>query len=372
MTSSPKELTYIKLENLKLDRKNPRLPSTMRKSKIADETIVNWMLQDASIVELMLAIGQSGFFVGESLLVVKRKGGGNYDVVEGNRRLTSLMLLDNPDLAKVHKRKIAKVLDETSHRPKEVPCVVFESRADIEKYLGYRHVTGIKSWSVLSKARYLTSLKEAVEETEFSEVCRILAKSIGSRSDYVKKLLVSYEIYQSIEDEGFFRISGLDETSLHFNYISDSIGRENIRSFINVDMKSETPAVDLDIENLDYLMHWFFEKNSNLQTRVKGDSKSLSMLDEVLGHDDAKDYFIGGSGSIEDAYTFVSVSADAFHSELELSLSAIKRARSIAHRIKKHHSSDILKLKEIFDLTKDLKAIIKQKDSEGSDDWNNV
>jgi hypothetical protein len=30
-----------------------------------------WMLEDESIIELMLAIGQHDFFVGEALLVVK-------------------------------------------------------------------------------------------------------------------------------------------------------------------------------------------------------------------------------------------------------------------------------------------------------------
>ena len=67
---SGQNIDFIDLENIKLDDKNPRLPSSFRKKKIGKPEIVNWMLNDASIIELMLAIGQSGFFIGESLLVI--------------------------------------------------------------------------------------------------------------------------------------------------------------------------------------------------------------------------------------------------------------------------------------------------------------
>jgi hypothetical protein len=60
------------------------------------------MLEDESIIELMLAIGQHDFFVGEALLVVKN--GDGFTVVEGNRRLTSLKLLSNPSAIKYNAR----------------------------------------------------------------------------------------------------------------------------------------------------------------------------------------------------------------------------------------------------------------------------
>jgi hypothetical protein len=62
------------------------------------------LLEDESIIELMLAIGQHDFFVGEALLVVKN--GDGFTVVEGNRRLTSLKLLSNPSLATIRVNKV--------------------------------------------------------------------------------------------------------------------------------------------------------------------------------------------------------------------------------------------------------------------------
>ncbi|WP_429019564.1 hypothetical protein, partial [Aeromonas veronii] len=83
-----------------LVRTFPRLPSKLRKRKPSKSDIVNWMLTDASIIELMLAIGQAGFFIGEALLVVQSKDS-DYVVIEGNRRLTSVILLNEPELGKV-------------------------------------------------------------------------------------------------------------------------------------------------------------------------------------------------------------------------------------------------------------------------------
>jgi ParB-like chromosome segregation protein Spo0J len=104
------QIEFIPLEKLKLDNKNPRLPSNFNNK--SENDIIEWMLEDESIIELMLAIGQHDFFVGEALLVVKN--GDGFTVVEGNRRLTSLKLLSNPSLATIRVNKVKQVLEETT------------------------------------------------------------------------------------------------------------------------------------------------------------------------------------------------------------------------------------------------------------------
>src|SRR5690606_34699276 len=98
---------------------------------------------DASLIELMLAIGKNDFFPGEQLLVVETKDN-NYKVIEGNRRLSAVKLLNKPDLVSVQKTKIQQVIKEAEFFPKEIPCLIFDKEEDIHNYLGYRHITGIK------------------------------------------------------------------------------------------------------------------------------------------------------------------------------------------------------------------------------------
>ena len=87
-------MQFILLDNLSLDLENPRLPMSFRKEVRSKESIINWLLEDASIIELMLAIGENDFFIGEALLAIESGEEGKYIIVEGNRRLASLFLLN--------------------------------------------------------------------------------------------------------------------------------------------------------------------------------------------------------------------------------------------------------------------------------------
>ena len=166
----------IDLSDLKLDTQNPRLPKSIRDSQPTEEKLIEYMLLDASLIELVIAIGMNGYFPGEQMLVVEDSDG-KYRVIEGNRRLSAVKLLNNPDLAKVQKSKIQKVLRETTQRPTKIPCLVFDSEEEINKYLGYRHITGIKEWKLLEKARYLYSLWESLyADCSIDEAAREIAK----------------------------------------------------------------------------------------------------------------------------------------------------------------------------------------------------
>ena len=356
-------IQYIELDKLNLDLQNPRLPLSFKKEHRDEKSIINWLLKDASLIELMLAIGKNDYFIGESLLVIENKMEGEYTVVEGNRRLASLKLLNTPKLAKIHTRKIQKVLDETDKRPTHIPCIIFPSRDNILQYLGYRHITGVKSWGVLPKARYATTLLSTLSTDDPREQYRELAKIIGSRSDYIKKILVSYEIYLEIEDNGFYEIPGLNETTFYFNYITDSLSRRNIRSFIGIDMDLDKPTTALNHKNLKVMINWFFRKNENNHSTVLGNSTSLGMLNDILGHEGAKESFMDGA-TLKDAYVLISVSPDEFHNNIYQALRILKHANTYLHKVAIHHSTDKDVLKEISILSKTMAAAIDSKDSD--------
>ena len=167
----------IALDDLKLDSKNPRLPKS--KQGKDEKSIIQWMLMEAATVELMMAIGENDFFAGEQLLVVEHKEqSGKYIVIEGNRRLTAVKLLSNPDLTeKVKREKVNKICEEARFKPEMIPCLIFDDENEILKYLGFRHITGIKSWRLLEKARYLNDLREnEFAESNFLDASREIAK----------------------------------------------------------------------------------------------------------------------------------------------------------------------------------------------------
>src|SRR6267142_1301295 len=183
MPTKNKSIQYEKVENLRFDPENPRFPTTLNGED--EDEVLGWMLKDATIVELMGSIGEKGYFPGEPLLVVPAKKTGMYYVVEGNRRLCAVKLLLKPNLAPTKKKSVQIASTEAKHRPQDLPVLVYDSRDEILDYLGYRHITGIKEWDALAKAKYLEQLFERDRKGKLSDRVKRLAKGIGSKPNAV-------------------------------------------------------------------------------------------------------------------------------------------------------------------------------------------
>lgn len=322
----------ISLDKLRLDPHNPRLPKSLHGA--SEDAILEYMLLDASLIELMLAIGENDYFQGEQLLVVPDKGE-TFRVIEGNRRLSAVILLNHPERAKVQKSKIEKVLKETDKRPKEIPCLIFDEEANIHTYLGYRHITGIKEWRLLEKARYLYGLwKQNFSTYNVDDASKEIAKIIGSRRDYVRRILVGFEVYKVIEDEKFFRIKDLNDTTFYFNYIADSLNRQYIAEFLGVDFDEDEPAANLKKEHLEEWTTWLFKKNDQNRTRLIGDSYNLNSLNTILSHKEAKEAFRKRDLSLEAAKELTGEIDTQFQSFIKKSIEALDNADRLVTRVK--------------------------------------
>lgn len=259
------EYKFIGLEQLRMDAFNPRLPESLHGK--SEEEILEYMLLDAAVIKLMLAIGTNGYFPGEPILVVYEEDG-YYKVISGNRRLCALKLLTKPELAVVQKVKVQDVIMENGFRPSEISCLIFTKEEDVSRFLGYQHITGIKEWKQLEKVKYLYDLwKSSFSDLSLNKVSRELAKRIGSRKDYVKRLLVGYQIYKMIENENFSIAENLDgSSSFVFNCLVDSLSKPHFCDFINVDLSDDTDdyTSSVNLENLQIWSHWVIEKKHNL------------------------------------------------------------------------------------------------------------
>ncbi|AWL79417.1 ParB N-terminal domain-containing protein [Capnocytophaga canimorsus] len=358
------EFKEININQLKLDSQNPRIPKSIRNQNPSEIDLIEYMLLDASLTELMLAIGENGYFPGEQLLVVFDASDSKYRVIEGNRRLSAVKLLNNPELATVQKTKIQKVIQETTERPTEIPCLVFKSDDEIHKYLGFRHITGIKEWRLLEKARYLYSLKETLfTDKTIIQASREIAKMIGSRMDYVRRVLVGYEIYRIIEDEKFYKIRDLDDTTFYFNYILDSLNKTNIRAFIGVDFDIEQPLETLNFDNLKKWTHWLFEKNDQNKTRLIGNSSDLNDLNAILGNTEALIAFDKGY-TLERAKELTGELDKVFLEFVISAYTSLQKADSIVISVKSF--DDVLDeyLRKIKLLTDKIKSTVKSIDND--------
>lgn len=356
----------INIDDLKLDLMNPRLPKS--KQGLDEKTVIEYMMLEAATLELMMAIGQNDYFAGEQLLVVEdEEDEGKYVVVEGNRRLTAVKLLNDPSISTVKKDSIKKAQAEAIFKPQEIPCLVFDEKNEILKYLGFRHITGIKSWRLLEKARYLSDLKSReFESVGFLLACREIAKMIGSSSSYTRRLLTGFSIYKLVEDEGFYEIDNLNDTRFHLNYFVDALNKENIRNFLKVDFNIEDPIKHLDENNLKLLTHWWFEKTEG-RSRVIGDSEGLKMLDAVIGNAISLKAFRDDGATIEDAYDLTGEIDLLFKKEVESALTSLERADSYSNKVDDFYAGIYEDLKGIREIALKIRNYQLQKESQEDD-----
>jgi hypothetical protein len=355
------EYKKISYEDLLLDTHNPRLPKSMGNK--SEPEIINFFLSDASLVELMLAIGKNDFFEGEQLLVIESEGN-KYSVIEGNRRLSAVKLLHSPEIAKIYKSKVEQVIEESEFFPKELPCLVFNNKEEILKYLGFRHITGIKSWKLLEKARYVTKLKDDLyPKLSIQQASREIAKMIGSRKDYVIRLLVGYQLYDVIEKNGFYKIKGLDDTTFHFNYIADSLSRSNIESFLGVDLSSNEPTSNKDVEHIKEWTNWLF--NKQIPNKIIGDSEHLNRLNKVLDpkYTKALEIFRGGE-ELKIAYEYTDGIKEQFEKAIDDAIKHLEKADSLSHKQIEFRESLEDDLKNISGIIRKIKSVKDEVESE--------
>lgn len=142
MDQREQKIDCVSVDNLLFDAQNPRLPKGVDGSK--DSEVISWMLADGTKTEVMESIAENGYFGAEPMLVVPAQAQDRFVVVEGNRRLTALKLLKDPDLATTRRKRVAQIAGGAKEPVEQVPVLKYDTRADVLDYLGFRHITGIK------------------------------------------------------------------------------------------------------------------------------------------------------------------------------------------------------------------------------------
>ncbi len=329
------EISKIDIELLHLDPYNPRLPERLHG---ADENqILTYLATTTAIEDLVSAIAENGFFPGEPLVAFSENG--KIFVIEGNRRLTAVKLLQNPNLLDSPSKRLIEIVEEAKNKPQKLPVVMRENRASVLPYLGFRHITGVKQWEPLAKARYMRQLWDTTPATETPRSrYKQVASMIGSRSSHIKRSLDALAVYGIISNNDFY---DLDSSDIKFSVLSTALADEPISRYIGIsprdadeEVTSTDPIIDaehLDEDHIKNLAGWLFRRDEKGKARV-AESREIRKLAHVLDNERATISFGSGS-SLDYAYRLTKGSDEEFIELIYSSQSSLQQAASLVANV---------------------------------------
>lgn len=300
MAKQVPQVQRIKTADLAFDPQNPRFYRLNQ--AVTDEAVIEEMLDDEGVQDLMASIGQKGYFEGEPLLVTREDG--RLIVVEGNRRLAAVRLLNREFEPPSRRKPSVEILrnEAVVSPPTELPCIEYPTRRDVMRYLGYRHITGIKEWDALSKARYLADIRqEFYPDQAREEQLKSLARDIGSRSDYVGQLLTALGLYIAAEGESFFKLP-MTAKDVEFSYLTTALNYKRITDWLGLEGRTDIEMPALKRDNLKRAFAWMFPKDQQGRTII-GESRNLSQLAEIVGIEAAEEV-LEKTGRLSEAYLY--------------------------------------------------------------------
>jgi hypothetical protein len=259
-----------------MDPLNPRLPDGM--DNATQPELLAALAQDYRLQELGRSLADNGYFAEEPLVVVPAAKTATWTVVEGNRRLAALKLLDHPEEAPKGLQKTWQELaDERKVRIVKVPVLVYKQRDDVSPYLGFRHITGVLQWDPYQKARYIAQIVDNQKQT-FAQI----AREIGSTSPNVREHYVAYALVRQGREEFSIETEGAEQS---FGILRRALSDPDIRDFAGIRLdRSERdlakPIPRNKAREAAELLDWMF--GSRRSTRVLTDSRDLKKLGKVL------------------------------------------------------------------------------------------
>lgn len=334
-------IEYADVNDLFLDPMNPRLGRSNKGPELAQEHVLE-LMKDWTLDELAVSFLESGFWVQEALIAVEEQlyGANHLVVVEGNRRLAAIKYLQQSYDHEPPNKKWAALVEQYP-RPddlfNQIPYIRADERTDVEAFLGFRHVTGIKEWNPAEKAEYITKL---IDESGFSY--EQVMRKIGSKTPTVRENYISYKVLLQMEGKEDISVEKVEEK---FSVLYLTLKTDGAQKYLRIDMQAPPghagePVPEERLAELTKFATWLFgtEKSPPLFT----DSRYVPEFGVVLKSEEAVEYLERTSRpNIETAYRIAGGEEPELISLIDSASDNIRQALSTAH----HHrdSKDLQK-----------------------------
>jgi hypothetical protein len=265
---------------LVFDIHNPRF---MDEPPRTEEEIIKYLSDYADVDELIQSIMSAGYIDFEPLIVLRD---GNV-VLEGNRRLAALRLIDDAKLRERLKIRLPDI-DDPAAFPKTVRVVLVDNRDEARGYIGFKHINGPFKWDAQAKAQY------AAEWLGEGGNIETISRTLGDNHSTVRRLVNGWFALKQARELGF-NIDQISRKPFAFSHLYTALTRPDVRKFVGLNGEdlSAPPKVNPipkdHEEQFMTLMSWLYgQEDRGEPTLIRSQNPNLNQLTRVLGNTEAR------------------------------------------------------------------------------------
>ena len=315
--------TLVNTRELQFDRQNPRLAGMDISVGSTDEDIIRILWDAMDVRELVMSIQASGFFSHEFLIVEED----TQVVLEGNRRLAAVRLLLEPAFLEERANQIPRLPTSALEALETVP-VIYKTREEAWRYLGFKHVNGPAKWSSYAKSCYIASVHR-----DHGVSLEDIAHQIGDTHKTVQRLFQGLMVKEQAVEAGSFDLDDRWYNHFSFSHLYTGIRYQGISDFLNLDSESEEntrPVPKENMSKLGELFVWLYgSKREKKPPVIRSQNPDLRHLDRVLSHPEAREALRAGQ-TLDLALKASRPPTSAFRESLMSSKRLLQDARALS------------------------------------------
>jgi ParB-like chromosome segregation protein Spo0J len=181
---APNHTGKVPTEQLDFDPSNPRLVEDGITNP-TDQQIIVSLAEMADLSEVVESIAANGYIDIEP--IIGQKVGNRWRVLEGNRRLAAIRILQNPTLAQGTGITVPEI--SAAHRATldEVTVYAVSGPEQAREYIGFKHINGPHKWDAIAKARFAADWYR--KEKDSGLTIDKIARRLGDGHDTVVRLV---------------------------------------------------------------------------------------------------------------------------------------------------------------------------------------
>ena len=273
------EIVDVAPSELLLDVSNPRLVEHGLSGSESQEEVLALLWKEMAVEEIAMSIAANGFFQHEPLIVMRDDA--RLVVIEGNRRLASVMLLtDSVARRAVGATDLPKAPKWVLEQLATIP-VTYADRESSWPHIGFKHVNGPQTWSSISKAHYIAR----VHNTHDVPLPQI-ATQIGDGHATVRRLYRGLMVLDQARQVGVYDPEDRYRRKLYFSHLYTGLDYPGIQEFVGLSSDKgfvPDPIGKKYLVNLGRVLTWMYGlKSKSIEPLIKSQNPDLKIMDEVL------------------------------------------------------------------------------------------